>query len=67
MNRRRLSRSIAAAPLLLLAAACSGGGGDTTPGLTADQDRQLNEAAEMLDANSVALEQVSDNATENAS
>ncbi|MEH3036671.1 MAG: hypothetical protein PGN23_09335 [Sphingomonas adhaesiva] len=51
---------------LLLAAACSGGG-DPTPGLTADQDRQLNEAAEMLDANSVALEQVTDNVTENGS
>ncbi|MEH3048376.1 hypothetical protein [Sphingomonas adhaesiva] len=63
---RRLPRSVAAAPLFLLLAACSGGE-DATPGLTADQDRQLNEAAEMLDANSVALEQVSGPATENAS
>lgn len=45
---------------LMLAAACSGGG-DNSGGTTADQDRQLNDAAEMLDANSVALEQVSDN------
>lgn len=63
--RPRRRGLIAIAPLLL-AAACSGGG-DATPGVTADQDRQLNEAAEMLDANSVALEQVTDNATENAS
>lgn len=66
MPARRLARSLVTAPLFLLVAACSGGG-DTTPGLTADQDRQLNEAAEMLDANSVALEQVTDGTMENAS
>ena len=50
------------APLLLLAAACSGGG-DATGAITPDEDRQLNAAAEMLDANSVALEEVEDNGT----
>lgn len=58
MRSRRPVLSLAAAPLALLAAACSGGG-DPTPGLTADDDRQLNDAAAMLDANSVALEDVS--------
>jgi hypothetical protein len=48
------------APLLLLAAACSGGG-DATGTITPDEDRQLNAAADMLDANSVALEDVTDN------
>jgi hypothetical protein len=47
-----------------LLAACSRGG-DPDTALTPDQDRQLNAAAEMLDANSVALEAVSDNATGN--
>ncbi|MBY0300514.1 MULTISPECIES: hypothetical protein [Sphingomonas] len=58
MRSRRPVLLLAAAPLALLAAACSGGG-DPTPGLTADDDRQLNDAAAMLDANSVALEDVS--------
>jgi len=40
---------------LALLAACSGGG-DASPGATsADEDRQLNEAAAMLDANSIDL------------
>ncbi|WP_375249159.1 hypothetical protein [Sphingomonas sp.] len=55
---------MAAAPiwlaLLLGVAACSDRDG-TTPGLTADQDQQLNDAAAMLDANSVALEEVTGN------
>lgn len=48
-------------PALALAACSSG----EDPGaITADQQRQLNDAAAMLDANSVALETVSDsNAT----
>ncbi len=44
-------------PLLLLAA-CSTQP-DAPAGLTADDQRQLNEAAEMLDANSIAPEAVS--------
>jgi hypothetical protein len=51
--RRRLA--LLAGPLLLVA--CSGG--DEQPGgVTADQARQLNEAAEMLDDNSVDLNAV---------
>ncbi len=48
---------------LLLAAACSGGG-DATGTITPDEDRQLNAAADMLDANSVALEEVDENGTQ---
>ena len=45
-------RALLLAPILL--AACSGGG--EQPGaVTADEARQLNEAAEMLDANAVSL------------
>jgi len=54
MNRRLV------APLLLILAlpACSGGS-DSNPGATsADEDRQLNDAAAMLDANSIDLNQV---------
>ena len=39
--------SIAAAAALALLAGCGGGGGEG--GLTADESKQLNEAAEMLD------------------
>lgn len=44
-------------PLLLLAA-CSAQP-DAPGGITADDQRQLNEAAEMLDANSLAPDTVS--------
>lgn len=44
-------------PLLLLAA-CSAQS-DAPGGITADDQRQLNEAAEMLDANSLAPDAVS--------
>lgn len=48
---------------LLLAAGCSGGG--EQPGtLSADEERQLNDAAAMLDANSVAMEDVTENASD---
>ena len=44
--------------LLLPLAACSSQP-DAPGGLTADDQRQLNEAAEMLDANAMDLNQVS--------
>lgn len=46
-------RRAALAASLLLLAACSRGEEATTGAVTADEARQLNEAAEMLDANSV--------------
>ena len=56
--RPRLRGGLVALPLLL--AACSGG--DAPPGgVTADEAHQLNEAAEMLDANSVDLNAVATN------
>lgn len=45
------------APLALLVAACSSGSPDPSV-VTADEERQLDEAAAMLDANSVALDNV---------
>ncbi|MDQ2892093.1 MAG: hypothetical protein M3R64_03245 [Pseudomonadota bacterium] len=46
-------------PATLLLAACSSGS-DAPPGTTtADEDRQLNEAAAMLDSNSIDLDAVS--------
>jgi hypothetical protein len=55
-----MRRGLFVAALLASLAACSS---PDQPGqLTADQDQALNRAAEMLDANSVALEDVSDNA-----
>ncbi len=46
-----------ALPFLLLVPACSGA--PAPPGaITADEERQLNEAAAMLEANSVALDNV---------
>jgi len=54
-----MRRFLAVAGLTALAACSS----PDQPGqLTADQDQALNRAAEMLDANSVALEEVSNNA-----
>lgn len=57
------SRAILAAPLLL--AACSGGG--EQPGaVTADEARELNEAAEMLDANAVSLDEAAEDGQQDA-
>ena len=47
-------------PLLLMMGACSPAP-DQSTGITADDQRQLNEAAEMLDANSVDLNAVAAN------
>jgi hypothetical protein len=46
---------IAMAIFALLATACSRTGDDPPGSVTADEARQLNEAADMLDANSVDL------------
>ncbi len=52
-------------PLALLLAACSAQPGE--PGqVTADEARQLNEAAEMLDANSIDLNAIDENEVEAA-
>ncbi|HEU0044257.1 hypothetical protein [Sphingomonas sp.] len=47
----------------LLLAACSSEPDPQPGGLTADDQQQLNEAAEMLDANSVDLEEVAPSET----
>jgi len=52
MNKRFPAAALAAAGLL---AAC-GGGADAPGSLNADDQHQLNEAAAMLDANSVDAE-----------
>ena len=44
---------------LLLASACSSNSGDAPGAISADEDRQLNEAAAMLDANSIDIDAVS--------
>lgn len=52
-----------ALPFLLLVAACSAD--PAPPGApTSDEERQLNEAAEMLEANSVALDNLDDGAAQ---
>lgn len=52
----RMSRMMLSAVLpLALLAACSRGGSDDPGAVTADEARQLNDAAAMLDANSVDL------------
>lgn len=58
-----MSNRIAAAlvPLLLSLAACSGGSDDPRA-VTPDEAAQLNDAAAMLDANSIDLDAVSDEA-----
>lgn len=56
-----MNRLFPAAALLLLAA-CSGD--DQPGGLTADEAKQLDEAAAMLDANAVDLNALDDNATD---
>lgn len=55
----RFGGARAAFPLLLLAACSSQP--DAPGAISADEERQLNEAAEMLDANSVRLEEPADN------
>jgi hypothetical protein len=60
MRVRAPAGSVLLAALLL--AACSGNA-DAPPGATsADEDRQLNEAAAMLDANSISLNAVTPDA-----
>ena len=49
----RRSRLLAAAVLPLALLACSRGGGDDPGTVSADEAAQLNDAAAMLDANSV--------------
>ncbi len=56
-----MRRAAAPAALALLVLAACSRGGDDPRALTADQEQQLNQAAEMLDANSVALEEVAAN------
>lgn len=51
-----------AIPALLLLAACSSQP-DAPAGLTADDQRQLNDAAEMLDANAISADAVATIAT----
>lgn len=63
MTRSSLA-SRRAAPLLLALAAAACGSGEAPGTLSSDERRQLNEAAEMLDANSMALEEVTTNAGE---
>lgn len=62
MPPRQQGRAALAALLIpqLILAGCTSA--DDPPGaLTRDEERQLNDAASMLDANSVALEGASDN------
>ncbi|SEK52182.1 hypothetical protein SAMN05216382_0569 [Sphingomonas palmae] len=56
-----MRQSLVAAGLLGLAACSSP---DQSGQLTPDQDARLNSAAEMLDANSVAFDDASDNVTD---
>ena len=63
-----MSRIVSAALLpLLLLAACSGGGSDDPGAVTADEAAQLNDAAAMLDANSIDLNAATANDTDPAS
>ncbi len=63
-----MSRLIQAALLpLLLLAACSGGGSEDPGAVTADEAAQLNDAAAMLDANSIDLNAATANDTDPAS
>jgi len=52
-----------ALPLSLLAA-CSGGGSDEPGAVSPDEAAQLNDAAAMLDANSIDLDAVTANETD---
>ncbi len=63
-----MSRFVSAALLpLLLLAACSGSGRDDPGAVTADEAAQLNDAAAMLDANSIDLNAATANDTDPAS
>lgn len=54
-----MTRRLVAPLLLMLALPACSGGSDNSPGATsADEDRQLNDAAAMLDANSIDLNQM---------
>jgi hypothetical protein len=52
-------------PILLLAA-CSGSASDDPGAVTPDEAAQLNDAAAMLDANSIDLDAVTANTTDTA-
>ena len=61
----RRPRLLAAAVLpLALLAACSRGSGDDPGAVSADEAAQLNDAAAMLDANSIDLDAVTSNDTD---
>ena len=63
-----MSRFVSAALLpLLLVAACSDSGRDDPGAVTADEAAQLNDAAAMLDANSIELDAATANDTDPAS
>lgn len=54
-----MTRRLVAPLLLILALPACSGGSESSPGATsADENRQLNDAAAMLDANSIDLNQV---------
>ncbi|WP_293876498.1 MULTISPECIES: hypothetical protein [unclassified Sphingomonas] len=63
MSRLILSATL---PLLLLAACSRGGDGDDPGAVTADEAAQLNDAAAMLDANSIDLDAATSNDTDTA-
>lgn len=66
-ERYRMSRLMPSALLpLLLLAACSGSGTDDPGTVTADESAQLNDAAAMLDANSIDLNAATANDTDPA-
>ena len=54
----------AALPLLLIATACSRDGCDDPGAVTADEAAELNDAAAMLDANSIDLDAATANETD---
>ncbi len=63
-----MSRIVSAALLpLSLLAACSGGGSDDPGAMTTDEAAQLNDAAAMLDANSIDLNAATANDTDTGS
>ncbi len=64
----RMSRLVPSALLpLLLLAACSGGGSDDPGAVTTEEAAQLNDAAAMLDANSIDLNAATANDTDTGS